>query len=467
MAVFPLLDLTKDANGVNFVLTESVRRKAVEDGFDLIPESDIMDFMVRNRIRTLGTLSSHELTKLRKELGADYALLGTVCQLEEMPKAKVSLSLQLVRTSDEEVVWARTSDLHKDDLITMLGLGDPETLNDIYQEYFSSIFDTMQGKEGRPEAETPFVNLLYADLRPRYVKPGERMEFEARFFSNVGEENFPSFVLQIDGKEFEVELDDEARFIKATFLAHDVSGSYKANLVARFPSGESQVLELGDYTVDGRPPELTVNLFGTTIDGKVYFSRDLVITAGLAVPERLQMWEIKVFDDAGDVLVTQAGEGQFPRRVFWNGQDDNREMTPDGRYRIVVTVWDRAMNKASAEAFAYHRHTKPEMVFYGQREGDRVIVEMENAVGYPMSFWFLKAYRKNGELVGTEVGSELPPSVTFDVAGMSELETLELVFAGRDVFGNNNYTIIPDLLNLVKKEVETEVVPESQWLENF
>ncbi len=467
VALFPLLDLTRDANGINFMLTENIRQKAIEEGLEVIPENDVMDFMVRNRIRTLGTLSSYELIQLRKEVGAEFALLGTVCQLEELPTAKISISLQLIRTSDEEIVWSRISDLHKDDLISLLGLTDPESLSDMYLEFFNTLFEAISLSSEEDDTVTPFVNLVFVDMRPLYVKPGEKIELTARFYSTVSMDNLPSFYLEIDGKKYDVEVDEDAHFIKTSFLAQEMSGSYMVVLVADFPTGERQVLNLSEYTVDATTPELLVNLIGTEVDGNVYFSRELTIMSKLPIPERLSMWEVVVYDESGEALVSQSGQGQNPDKIIWNGRDDKQEFVPDGQYKIVYTIWDRAKNTTHAEAYAYHRRIRPEINFYVSRDEDTVTVELENEVEYPLSYWFAKVYKGNGTLVTSEVGEELPPSFEVKIPGMSETENLELIFASRDIYGNTRYNSIPDFLNLGTKEILLDVVPESQWLENF
>ena len=227
------------------------------------------------------------------------------------------------------------------------------------------------------------------------------------------------------------------------------------------------MLSLGEYTVDSTTPELAINLFGTEIDDILYFSRDLVIMTKMIVPEKLSMWEVNVYDEAGDAIVTQSGEGQIPEKITWNGRDDNLEIVPDGKYKIAFTVWDRAMNKGQAQRFALHRHLKPEIFFYVNRTEDTLTVELENQIDYPLSFWFAKVYKKSGTLVASKVGEQMPPFLEFKVDGISETENLEFIFAAQDVYGNKSYISIPDFLNLDKKEVMFDVVPESQWLENF
>ena len=172
LAVMPLLDLTQDENGVNFSLTEYLSQKAVDYGFTVLPESDVMAFMVRHRIRSLGVLTSYQITNLRQDLKAEYVLLGTVCQLGQKPAAKVSLSLQLVRTADEAVVWSIIKDLHEDDLISLLAISDPQSLNDLYDRYFSKLFDTMPPEIKQGGDSSPSVGILTIDLPPAIRQAG-------------------------------------------------------------------------------------------------------------------------------------------------------------------------------------------------------------------------------------------------------------------------------------------------------
>ena len=468
IAVFPFLDLSQDDNGVNFTITENVRQKLIEDGYEILPENSVVEFMVRNRVRSLGTLSSYELTRLQKELGADYALLGTVCQIEEMPKAKLSMSMQLVRTSDEEIVWSTIKDLHKEDMITLLALNNPETFNDLYREYFSTLFETfMQDVQDQEGPVKPFVDLLFVDMRPLYVKPGEKIDLTVRLYSNVPDENMPKLYLEMSGKKIQVEMDEDMHFISTSFLAEETDGEHKVSLLAEFPSGEKQKLELDQYTVDSVPPQVSLDLIGKELDDGVYFSKDLHIMSKLLVPERLSMWDVTVFDEYDERVVKQGAEGRMPQKIIWSGLDDKLETIPDGKYKVVATVWDQAMNKAQAEQVVHFRKTKPEVAFYVTQNEDSVTIEIEDQIGYPMEFWFAKVYRENGQLVLQEVGERLPPALEFSVDGLGDKENLELIFAPRDIYGNSSYFSIPGILGAGTRATQSEIVPESQWLESF
>jgi len=85
----------------------------------------------------------------------------------------------------------------------------------------------------------------------------------------------------------------------------------------------------------------------------------------------------------------------------------------------------------------------------------------------PVAFWFAKVYEKNGGMLASKVGETLPASLDFKLTAPDSNEPLELIIAAQDRYGNRTWQKVEDLLNKEVKKVEKEVVPESQWLENF
>ncbi|MHB8790711.1 MAG: hypothetical protein ACYDBT_12610 [Desulfobulbaceae bacterium] len=469
LAVFPLLDLSQDESGVNLSLTGYLREKAAEQGFTVLPEEEVMAFMVRHRIRSLGVLTTYQLTTLRRELNTEYVLLGTVCQLDQKPAAKLSLSLQLIRTADETVVWSVIRDLHEADLISLLAISDPESLNELYERYFNTLFADMppEMREGGSEA-VPMVGILNVNFHAGHVKPGEKMEAAIRVYYSEAVTKPPAFHLRIDATEYPVDQDGDARLLNTSWLAQEQNGTYPVDLVAVFPSGLRQVERIGEYTVDGIPPELTVNFFGTaTEDDAVFFNRELFIIPLLEVPEALDRWEIAVYNKDRELVLLQDGTGQIPPQIIWNGMLSGVESAPDGRYMVLIQVWDRAGNLGRFEGFVNLMRTDPKLILTVEREGSVVHVLLDNEVQSPLAFWFAKVYEKSGEMLASRVGETLPVTLDITLPDPESNDPLELIFAAQDRYGNRTWRKVENLLNLGATETEVEIVPESQWLENF
>ncbi|MHB1349177.1 MAG: hypothetical protein ACYCYR_04815 [Desulfobulbaceae bacterium] len=467
LAVFPLLDLSQDESGVNLALTGYLREKAAEKGFAVLPEEELMAFLVKHRIRNMGVLTSYQLTRLREELNAEYALLGTVCQLGEQPAAKLSLSLQLVRTGDEAVIWSVIRDLHEDDLISLLAINDPDSLQDLFDSYFSTLFDDLPPEISESDETAPSAGILTAKLQPVFVKPGEKMETEIRIYSTAVGAGAPSYHLLLAGNEHPLDQDPGARLLRATWLAPEQSGVYPVDLVAVFPEGERQIQRVGEYTVDGTAPELTIRFIGRTFDDAVYFNHELAIVPLLTIPEVLSRWEIRVYDKDRQLVLLQDGNGQIPERLYWNGMLSGTQEAPDGKYLVHAQVWDRAENLGSAEGYVNVIRSKPQPKLTLERQENDVLVHLENEVDSPLAFWFVKVYEKNGGLLLSQLGETLPVTLELSLQSSDAEDPLEMIFAAQDRYGNQTWQKIDNLLNLGIKQVETEVVPESDWLENF
>ncbi len=467
VAVFPLLDLSRDANGVNFTLTEALRQKAAEYGFEVLPDNDVMAFMVRHRIRKLGVLNSYEIMNLRRELHADYALLGTVCQLDRKPRAKVSLSLQLIRTRDEEIVWTAMKDLHEKDLISLLGITEPDSLNDLYREYFETLLDAIPTDDASDGGAAAKIGLLSVQLHPNYVKPGQRVGFTARTYSTAPESAPPTVYLRVGDRKIPLEQDGDLYFLRASWQAQEVSGDYNVRLVAEFASGREQVLDVGRYTVDTVPPGVRVRLGGKVVNGVLTFNRDLVIMPRMTVPELLSRWLITVFDAKDTTMLTFGGAGKLPGRVYWDGTLSEVETAPDGLYRIRVEVWDRAGNSSMDEQEAMLRRTRPIFDVAVTRNEKGLTLALANAIEYPVSFWWVKVYEQNGGLVFTRVGEELPATLEIEYDFAEDNGKLEMFVAAQDVYGNRRVRKFSNLLNLSEGEDEVRYVQEKDWLENF
>lgn len=468
LAVFPFLDITQDHNGINPPLTEAVRQKATDYGFTVVPDSEVMDFLVRHRIRALGSLTTYDIINLRQELDVDFALVGTVCQLDEKQKLKISLSLQLLRTSDEEVVWSVIKVLHKNDLISLLGLWDPDSLDDIYKEFFPTLFDSIMVENQDAGKKNIKIGILKSDLRPAYLKPRQRTHFSAQIYTAGSVDKMPRFSIQVDGESFPIAADEDSHFLKAEFLAPAEDGEYPIDLVAEFGPDERQVVRAGVINVDSVAPEVTMELLGTKINDILYFGATLKIIARLVIPERLSGWDITVYNNNDEIIVFQETGGNLPPGINWNGMTSLHDVAPDGPYRIKLTVRDLAGNQNEVEQNIIKSETKPHLdLEVSETEGNLHIVMRNEASSPSLQYWWIKVFETGGKLLKVETGEELPATFDIPMPDTPGGRKFELIAAIQDKLGNRINQRFTDILNLEPKEVEPDIVPETQWLENF
>ena len=470
IAVFPLLDLTKDTNGVNMPLTDYLRRQTEMQVNKVIADQDIMAFMIRHRIRTLGKLDTVAIERARNEIGADLILLGTVCQLQKAPSATVSLSLQLIRTSDKKTVWTTTKDLNQADLQSLLALSDPETLDDLFDVYFPSLLDSFPLDIDTNVETKEKLNIGSIVLRPEYVQPGQTVHCRVRLneIRQTGNnEDGREVSIRVGGAMYPAVIDEEEKFITASWPAQDIAGAYPVALVVKWPSGQQEETIFGRYQVDVIPPDLKMYLIGPEVDGRATFNRFLTIMTTMADPEPISKWTVAVFDKDDEPIVFQEEAGQVPKRITWNGFTSRGIPAQDGDYLIRIIVWDRAGLSGTAEHMVSLRRTPPEVSLDVEKQDRHLKIAMENSVATPLLYWWLRVYEDGGRIVKTADGDNFPATVTLELPEKIDSSKFELLLEALDVLGNKVRRKVDDLVALTAKEQDQDTETESQWLEEF
>ena len=469
LAVFPLLDMTKDANGVNMPLTGYLRRQAGKLGDTLISAKAIMAFMVRHRIRTLGRLDSQAIAKARQELGADLILLGTVCQLDPAPLAAVSLSLQLIRTSDGRTIWTTTRALSLADLQSLLALSDPKTMVGLFKVYFPMLLASFPAEINPAGPAGRRLALASVVLRPKYVRPGRTVECRVIISATSRIRPGSEASIRVDGRVYPATLNKEEYGVTAAWPAQEQAGTYQVTLVIKPPAGRRETAILGRYHVDATPPVLVLHAVGKKLDGLVTFSRSLALITTMSDPEPLARWTIAVFNKDNETIVYQEVAGQVPERINWNGYASSSLPAPDGVYLIKITAWDRAGLSAAAELKVALRRTPPKISLEVKKKDRQLHLALADSTATPLSFWWLRIYQDGGRVVKTAAGGHLPAEVTVDLPQHAGGSKFELMLVARDVLGNRTRRRVLDLLALTAKARarQQQHETESQWLENF
>lgn len=470
LAVFPLLDLTVGPNGTNPLLTGYIRREAEVRGFELVDEQEIMQFMILHRIRSLGSLTTHQINLAGEELGADLVLQGTVCQLQDNPPTTVSLNLQLIRTTDASLAWARTEGLYYADLLSLLGLSDPKIMDDLYRVFFARLFDDIPSYiqlEGYGEESLDIDTVV---LRPAFVRPGEIVDCKIRLFApRHGAGELPRVVARVGDEEHPLTLDQEGYYYEASWPAQNREGEYSVTLTGTWPSGKSRSSLIGTYSVDTHAPGVSIHVAGKPLNGKTAFNNALVIMPRLINPEPISRWLIQVINQQGEVIVNQGASQHIPWRFTWRGQASNGTLAPDGDYRIFFTVWDRVGWESSAEAEVSYLRMPPEINVDVSRENGAVTVNLQNVMTTPVSFWWMKFFDKTGRQLKLAQGEVLPAAIELQVPPSEEDEesVLEGLLQVCDVMGNKTSMQIKNLLLLEEAGEAGEVNLEMEWVEEF
>jgi hypothetical protein len=469
IAFFPLLDLSDDPNGINSQLTERVYQELLSHGKKLIPAEEVMQFLIRNRIRTLGKLTRYQTSLIKKELKADLLLQGTVCQITDGEQPMLSLNLQLSRTSDEQIIWASTKNLSFWDLTSLLGLEDPQTLEELYEPFFTNLFATMPEQVEMGNETLNTLNIATVIIHPKYLRSGEQVSCRIKIHTPLDEDSpTPKMVLLVDGQEYPLVLDEEGYYLESSWLAkQDAAGSYPITLVAEWPSGITQRGVLGSYTIDVQEPGAQLQVIGIERDGEILFSDKLLIIPKILEPEPIIRWEITVIDEWDEPIVIMGAAGHIPRRLTWQGKTSLGNMAPPGEYLIRFKVWDRAERESITETRVMFLPEPPEILVDVTQDQDQVVINLDNMVDTPLNYWWAKFYQEDGRLLKLAQGTELPAVIELDTISEPGQE-LQFLLTARDILGNQSQQNIPNLFQLTEDEPEeAESNMETEWVEEF
>ncbi|MGV1100011.1 hypothetical protein ACUUL3_11465 [Thiovibrio sp. JS02] len=467
LAVMPIEDLSMGANGYNLPMTRSLAAKLREKGISVLAEADLIDFMVRNRIRWLGFLDSQNVVRLKEDMACDFILLGSVNQAREENPPALGASLQLVRTADAKIIWAGSSELCKADMQRLLDLAEPQTLQDVEELVVGKLLAAMPGDLiGGLAQVTPRV-LDLVQLRPEVVKPGEPVVCRVRLVGDRGADSRGEVTLQVGDLKVVAEYKTDEHLYEAVWQATGSDGRYPVMLNLADPAGGQSEIFVGSYLVDGSAPRLRLQVNAPQLHDVAVLRDRVAIVPVVLDPEPILRWEISIADLDGNVLMVEQGRS-LPDRLVWRGQARDGMQLPDGFYDVFFTAWDRAANKVTVSDRLQILRRAPNLDIAVEQEQEELIVDLRHDDEVPLAYWRIEIHDKAGGLVHEESGNSLPAKLNVPLAAQQE-KGLRFVLFARDILGNKVRRTINNPLRSAagKVEQEPEVVVSGLAPEDF
>lgn len=467
IALLPVEDLSQGRNGVNFPLTDFLRQSFEKKGFDVIPSQDMIAFLARNRLRWLGFMETSHIFQLREELGADLVLYGTVSQRQELPMAAIGMVLTCVRTSDGKVIWTEAGGRSKADISNFLAINEPRNMDDLLPFLAGDLLKNWPASiEQNAGKQCSLVEKT--TLSPRFVKPGDKVQFTTTLCLAGGEEA-PAQVLLMVGDDNYLELVENAENnFSISWFAPDWNGSLPVSLVLVYPSGEKQVFYAGSYQIDNSSPKLVLKVKGLDVHDIPTFKESIVIVPLWQAPEPISRWTLQVRNLAGETVAGSEGNGNLPKRFTWKGKRQDGRNAEDGVHEIIVQVWDRADNVATAISKVFLRNNPPRPKVTASLGTDAIEVELASEDGFPVNFWSAEVMYTDGEVLQQQQGEKLPAAFRVPNPGKSEGRKLECLIVMKDVLGNRAQQKIEDLMQFVHPEEQAETEKQQEeWIPEF
>ena len=471
LALLPLADVSQSSNGINLKMTHALANALRNRGVDLVPEGDILQFMTDNRIRFAGYLDSLLARKLGRTFDCRMILLGTVTEFEREQEPSIGLTLTVMDASTGSPVWATTHALSVNEQVRLLGLGEPQTVEDLEQPLLNELVDDLH--ENLPKSlpdQDKLYQIISARATPAYVRSGEVVDFrlEIRFVNN------PPQQILLDTKAGIVPLYQGK--VKSIYLGHWMaplaSGVYRVTLMFDWGRGgpAQRLPDIASYQVINESPALEVVMKnGLQIGDVTAFRSGLIILPTLQGTTPISHWELTIKAERGNVVLKEERDGVLPSKLVWQGTDAKRRRLQDGSYELSLDVWDAAGNHSgSIHKVALKRSTVPVKIASVVREGKTYLkIDRVDTSVVPVSKWSIKVSSLAGKSLLETKGDFLPALLELPPLGVDA--TLLCDIEVEDDLGN--YLSLTETKVRVEKPevavVQKAAVATESWVEDF
>ena len=468
VAVFPVEDLSYGRNGVNLELTGFLSGILADKGLDVVSEPDVISFMAQNRIRWVGYMYTNHIFKARDYMGADLILLGTLCQRKEKSIPRLGLTLSLVRTEDGVTIWSNSKGVSQANTRRILGIGEPDSVDKLIPYLVKEVLTGWPERLGQtlPPEESD-LELDSWSLTKKYTQPGEKIGAMVRFSLPKDSEETPRVFFK-EGNRLHLALESpENGFYEATWLSSYREGVYPVSVLLRWPSGDEKTSFLEEYYVDGRPPEMRLNIKGLANRENVMRDKVLIMPS-LKQREQIARWKISIENQEGKTIMTGDGKGNIPEKFLWKGRTSSGRFVDEGTFSIILRAWDLADNESITSEEVTISRTLPIVELTAEKQGQNILVNIQHTGEIPISFWQIEVWSNDNELLKQTGGDTLPANVNMPFPDNNVPDNIECTIVVRDILGNQTKQEVKNLFQLVGLDQATEEKSvEEEWNADF
>jgi len=485
VAVFPLQDVSKGRNGIDMDFTNYLVDRLEKGGTNLCKMDTVIDFMANNRIRKVGQLETYHINLVREELGAAFVLLGTVVQNKRDPTytlavrgrvqktfdVSLGLTLTLVRTFDGRTIWSYSGAFNSAELRHMFNIGSVNTIGQLQTLLGDEIMRQwpldILGQEQKPLAAIDSIT-----LEPKQLVPGAEVHCLVRLRNRWLEGRAPRGFFKADDQIYAASFSPVNNSYEASWIVGDKDGRYPVTLILEWPLyGRMENVQVGDYLVDGVPPLLNLELKGETmVAERPIFTGNVFIVSHFLVRKPIDRWHLVITNLTDDlVMVDQTSHEPYPEVLTWNRRNVFGDLQVQGLFEVLLEVWDKTGNQASASKQFEVNTASPTAVVTAGKEGKKVTVDLKNNSKVPLSYWRLEMWSQEGKLLTSTEGKELPAKIGLELP-KAEGQELEGTLILEDILGNKSRQYVEGLLRAPEKKKKVKVEEKTAtkaWVNEF
>ena len=469
VAVFPLQELREGRNDVDLQFTRTLIERLAENHNEVISLETIITFMAINRIRTVGHLETINISWARRDLAVGFVLIGTITQQKEKPSPSLGLVLNLVRTSDMQVVWSYIGSVSTTEERRVLAIGEPDSTEELQGMLLDEILEKWPWRIIKEEPQVGTLNIDSAILEPQFVRPGDEIHCRVRLRNTWPAGHEPRVFFKADDQLYPATVAADGFSYEATWVAGEQSGRFPVTLLLEWPYyGRIEMALLGTYVIDVIPPLFEIELRGVKyVENMPVFNQEVVIMPRMIVRKPLDRWHLAIyFEDDSTPVGDMNGAGNLPERIIWKG----RGRVEDGIYEIVIEAWDEAGNSAIAKKNVVMDRSIPQVDLTMERSDEELVVDLKQIGKVPLKYWRLEMWTKEGRILTQTEGQELPGEIGIQLPPSSQDQAIEGFLFYEDILGKRVRKKVQDFLpKLGKKPVEAEEPKgiSKKWVDEF
>lgn len=147
IAVLPFNNITANKNAGQVVAKIYVTELFKTGKFLVEEPGNIRQFMIQERIETIGEVELDRLKILGRRLGVDAVVVGTVEEFEEYSRdgvPVVSITARMVESASGRVIWSAQNKRRGDDYILVFEFGEVRTVTVLTERVVKEMVDTIK-----------------------------------------------------------------------------------------------------------------------------------------------------------------------------------------------------------------------------------------------------------------------------------------------------------------------------------
>ncbi len=462
IVVMPFEDLSKDLNGLDLQISTTFANKLVDRGFEVVYPVEIMNYLEKRKNPVTGWIDRISAQEISKVFNAKLILLGTIIE-KSRENLEFCLAVRMLILPDYRLVWGKVATISKSEQISILDL-KRKKWNQLVSETIDKILFKIPETVLTKSFSRPDMDIESVTIEPKFLKKNHYLNCRAvlRFSGRIPDKMF----LTVNNRKLPVTLFKNSFNIK--IKAPEKDNRYPVVLTCKWgkPFYFSKKFFLGSFTVDNKRPRFFLNYkFGTVLNKKIFFSKFIKIIPVIKGDKNISKWLFEVFSVEDNQTLTKIENyGNIPNYFIWKGLNSRGAMLPNGKYKLSVTIWDKAKNVAqdSLDIYLIKMINPPEVT--GVVEKEKIYIKFNfKPHPVPISFCRIEIFDENGSLIASKI-SENGFINEIELPNHFNIKKVYYNLIVRDILGNK-LSIKKRRIEFRKIEKEKKI--EKKWINEF